>query len=86
MRGIAPAVVITSEYDVVRDEGEAYARMLMEAGVPVTAMRFNGTVHDFMMLNALAGTTPSRAAVAAVGWALRDAFARKSQSRAAGNQ
>lgn len=57
------AVVITAENDVLRDEGEAYAHRLIEAGVHVTAMRCLGTIHDFVMLNALAGTPAARLAI-----------------------
>jgi acetyl esterase/lipase len=48
--------VITDQNDVLRDEGEAYAEKLAQAGVTVTSVRYNGTVHDFVMLNALADT------------------------------
>lgn len=62
LQGLPPALVITDENDVLRDEGEAYARKLMRAGVPTAAVRYLGTHHDFMMLNALADTPPARAA------------------------
>lgn len=57
------ALIINGEADVLRDEGEAYARKLKEAGVPVTAIRFQGMIHDFVMLNALDQTKACRAAM-----------------------
>ncbi|MFH1805387.1 MAG: alpha/beta hydrolase [Pseudomonadota bacterium] len=74
LAGQAPALVITAENDVLRDEGEAYARKLSQAGVTVTATRYNGTIHDFVMLNALAETPATRAAIDQATSFLRNAF------------
>src|SRR3954454_2900745 len=63
LAGLPPALVITGEADVLRDEGEAYANKLREAGVPVTAVRYQGIIHDFVMLNALRETHAADAAI-----------------------
>lgn len=71
--GFPPALVVSAEFDVLRDEGEAYAHHLTEAGVTVIATRYLRTIHAFTVLNPLAHTPP-RAAVAQVGEFLRDAL------------
>jgi acetyl esterase len=63
LTGLPPALVITGEADVLRDEGEGYANKLREAGVPVTAVRYQGIIHDFVMLNALRQTHAAQAAI-----------------------
>jgi acetyl esterase len=74
LSGVPPALVITDEADVLRDEGEAYGRKLREAGVDVTAVRYEGVFHDFMMLNALSSTNATRAAITQTAHALRSAL------------
>jgi acetyl esterase len=63
LRGLPPALIINGEFDVLRDEGEEYAHKLIDAGVPVTAVRYHGTIHDFVMLNALSDTPAAQAAI-----------------------
>jgi acetyl esterase len=75
LAGLPPALVITAEADVLRDEGEAYARKLREAGVDVSATRYEGVIHDFMMLNALRDTNGAKAAISQAIAYLKDALA-----------
>ncbi|MCX4420402.1 alpha/beta hydrolase [Streptomyces mirabilis] len=72
--GAAAALVIVDDSDVLRDEGEAYARRLTQADVPTTSIRINGTLHDFMMLNPLRTTQATTAAVETAIHTLRTAL------------
>ncbi|MFJ9843402.1 alpha/beta hydrolase [Kitasatospora sp. NPDC101155] len=71
LKDLPPALVITAEADVLRDEGEAYANKLRQAGVPVIATRYRGIIHDFVMLNALRGTQAADAAITQAATVLR---------------
>ena len=81
LRGLPPALVINGECDVLRDEGEAYARKLMQAGVHVTAVRYMGTIHDFAMLNAIADTPAARGAIAQANDTLHNIFRKSLELR-----
>jgi acetyl esterase/lipase len=74
LRGLPPAFLLVDEADVLRDEGEAYAAKLRAAGVPVTTVRYDGTCHDFMMLNPLKDTQAAKAATAQAIAVLRQAL------------
>lgn len=74
LSGLPPALVITGEADVLRDEGEAYANKLREAGVDVTAVRYQGIIHDFVMLNVLSSTAAARNAISLASAWLKDGF------------
>ncbi|EJJ27646.1 esterase/lipase [Rhizobium sp. CF142] len=71
LKGLPPALVITAENDPLRDEGEAYARKLKEAGVTVAAARYNGTIHDFVLLNAIRNVPSTEAAIEQISDNLR---------------
>ncbi len=63
LKGLPEAMILNGEADVLRDEGEAYARKLREAGVEVTQVQFQGMIHDFVMVNSLDQTKAARAAM-----------------------
>lgn len=63
LKGLPTALVQTAENDILRDEGEAYARKLDEAGVKVTATRYNGMIHDWGLLNALSEVSGTQSAL-----------------------
>jgi acetyl esterase len=63
LKGVAPALIQTAEMDVLRDEGEAYARKLDQAGVDVTATRYNGLIHDYGLLNPISQVPGVRSAL-----------------------
>ena len=71
LKGLPPALVQTAEMDVLRDEGEAYARKLDAAGVPVTAVRYNGLIHDYGLLNVLSTVPSVRSAMDQAAQALK---------------
>jgi len=71
LQGLPPALVQTAHSDVLRDEGEAYARRLNEAGVEVVAVRYNGLIHDWGLLNPIAAVPEVRTAITQVASELR---------------
>jgi acetyl esterase/lipase len=71
LQGLPPTLVITEENDVLRDEGEAYAHRLQDAGVSTVLVRYNGTIHDFGLLNGLADLPTTKAAIRQIGEGIR---------------
>lgn len=74
LTGFPPVLIITAEADVLRDEGESFAAKLRAVGVPTTAVRYEGMIHDFVVLDELADTVAAKAAIAQAAAVLRDAF------------
>jgi acetyl esterase len=79
--GSPRTLIITAKNDVLRDEGEAYGRKLIGAGVEVVTTRYNATIHDFVMLNALAQAAPTRAAVMQAVAVLKEVFPQEPKQR-----
>jgi acetyl esterase len=80
LRGLPPALVIVAGCDPLRDEGEAYAHKLAAAGVPVTAVRYQGAVHGFTMIDALAHTTAAQNSTLLIAATLNEYFHHRSDS------
>jgi acetyl esterase/lipase len=74
LRGLPPALIINGEFDPLSDEGQSYAHKLIEAGVKVTAVRYLGTIHDFVMLNPISDTPATRAAISQANEVLKKVF------------
>ena len=74
LQGLPPTLLLVDEVDPLRDEGEAYAAKLRTAGVAVTTVRYDGVVHDFMLLNAMSESRATRAAIAQATAHLRAAL------------
>jgi len=77
LKDLPPALIITNENDVLRDEGEAYAHKLIQAGVSVVGVRYLGLTHDSAMLNALARAPEVRAMISQACHALKEVFSKK---------
>lgn len=74
LKGLPPALLITAENDPLRDEGEAYGRALLNAGVSVAATRYDGMIHDFVLLNAIRELPETKAALRQASDGIREAL------------
>ncbi|MFD6142320.1 alpha/beta hydrolase [Promicromonospora sp. NPDC060271] len=83
LAGLPETFLVVDENDVLRDEGEAYGRHLTAAGVPTTSVRYNGTIHDFMMLNPLRATAATTAALEQATHVLRKALHKSAHAESA---
>ncbi|WP_338603304.1 alpha/beta hydrolase [Sulfolobus tengchongensis] len=72
LSGLPPALIITAEYDPLRDQGEAYANKLLQAGVQVTSVRFNNVIHGFVSFFPL--IQQGKSAIGLIGAVLKNAF------------
>ena len=72
LQGLPPTLIQTAEFDVLRDEGEAFGRKLDAAGVNVTVTRYNGLIHDYGLLNALSDVPAVRTAINQAGYQLKE--------------
>ena len=86
LAGLPEAFLVVDENDVLRDEGEAYARNLTAAGVPTTSIRYNATIHDFMMLNPVRDTAATTAALEQAVHVLRKALNKTALDQTAVNE
>lgn len=81
LAGLPETFLVVDENDVLRDEGEAYGRHLTAAGVPTTSVRYNGTIHDFMMLNPVRATAATTAALEQAIHVLRKALHKSANNK-----